>query len=270
MSGFDFDQSLFVDTFVMLVLIMDPIGNVPVFLALTSGAARRERQRAGATATAVAAGVIIAFALFGRWILAVLGISLESLQVAGGLLLLVVALELLRGSDPSADPGASRNVALVPLGTPLLAGPGAIAATMIAVDRAQGLGGVAALSTALLGAFAVVFLALRFAGLLARLVTEQGILLLSRVFGLLLAAVAVQLVALGVASWIENGVTPASAILQPSVAPPPASGSPPRGWSTQTSAPGMEPQPGVFGAPLPRRPTLGPIGAPSPVLAGDG
>src|SRR5690606_29640379 len=122
----------FAEVFVTLLVIMDPIGNVPVFLALTRREDDDGRRRAALHATVAAAVIILGFAAFGEQLLGLLGISLEALQVSGGLLLVLVAIELLgmRASDQqTVEEGM--NVALVPLGTPLLAGPGAIAASMV-------------------------------------------------------------------------------------------------------------------------------------------
>ena len=142
----------------------------------------------------MAALVIATFALFGQQILTYLGISVPSLQIAGGLLLLVVALDLLRGELASLAGEARSNVAFVPLGTPLLAGPGAIAAIMVFMRQAtqgdQRLG----VALGLLGVLAVLYLSLRFAGLLQWVLRQAGIDLITRISGLLLTAIAVQLV----------------------------------------------------------------------------
>ena len=128
-----------------------------------------------------------------------LGISLESLQVAGGLLLLVIALELLHPSaDGSSLTAGDTNIALVPLGTPLLAGPGAIAATMLYTRQADDLGGSLSVVLALVAVLAVVYLSMRYAGIFARVLRHNGIELV--------AAIAVQLVARAVEAWITNGV----------------------------------------------------------------
>ena len=118
------DWRFFGEVFVTLIVIMDPPGSVPIFLGLTAGRPAAARQRLAWQAVLVSAGVISVFALFGQQILSYLNISIAALQGAGGLLLILVALELLTGS--SKNPTATRevNVALVPLGTPLLAGPG--------------------------------------------------------------------------------------------------------------------------------------------------
>ena len=199
---------LFVEALVTILVIMDPVANAPVFLALTADVDAAGRRRAALQATVVAASVILVFALFGQAILALLGISLPALEVAGGLLLVLVALELLRpaGGETVAEARRGQNVALVPLGTPLLAGPGAIAATMVYMSAADSPGQVVAVIAALLLALAVVYLALRFAARLAGVLKENGIELLSRVVGVLLAAIAVQLVASGIEEWVRNGV----------------------------------------------------------------
>jgi multiple antibiotic resistance protein len=190
-----FDLTLFTSTFVTLIVILDPPGAIPIFLALTGQLTVRERAAAARRASLVALGVIASFAVFGQRILDYLHISLPALQGAGGLLLLIVALQLLTGtaSEPHAEAGV--NVAMVPLGTPLLAGPGAIVATMLAVQRAEDAGGLVAVAAALLSAVLVVYLTFRFAAPLARLLKESGIVLLSRIAGLLLSAIAVQMIA---------------------------------------------------------------------------
>lgn len=208
LADFAFQGTLLAQSFVTVLVIMDPLGNVPIFLALTRDQSRRARRHAALQAVTVAAGVIVAFALFGQWILLLLGISLEALQVAGGLLLGLVALNLLRPAeeDPAAQSGGDRNVAFVPLGTPLLAGPGAIAATMLYIQRADGAGGLLSVAVGLVAAHLVVYLALRYSVFLDRLLKENGINLISRVMGFLLAAIAVQLVASAVATWVRQGV----------------------------------------------------------------
>jgi multiple antibiotic resistance protein len=203
------DLTLFATAFVTVLVIMDPIGNIPIFLALTKGQDQWQRRRAAALSSTVAGAVILAFALGGQQVLHLLGISLEALQVAGGLLLLVIALELLH---PSGEGGTSSlasgdtNIALVPLGTPLLAGPGAIAATMLYTRQADGLGGSLSVVLALVAVLAVVYLSMRYASLFSKVLRHNGIELLSRVMGLLVAAIAVQLVARAVEAWVTHGV----------------------------------------------------------------
>jgi len=208
MPEISLDLTLFATAFVTVLVIMDPIGNIPIFLALTKGKDTAERRRAAALSSTVAGAVILAFALGGQEVLHLLGISLESLQVAGGLLLLVIALELLHpaGGGTSSLAAGDTNIALVPLGAPLLAGPGAIAATMLYTRQADDLGGSLSVVLALAAVLAVVYLSMRYASLFAGILRDNGIELLSRVMGLLVAAIAVQLVARAVEAWITNGV----------------------------------------------------------------
>lgn len=207
--------TLLATTFTTLFVIMDPPGTIPVFLALTSGYSDRQKKRAAILATATSLGVIIVFAVLGRYILQFLQISMESLQLSGGVLLFIVAIQLLMMNDPPdsvpADPsgsgeGAHRvNAALVPLGTPLLAGPGAIVAVMIAVDQSGGtLSGWVAVLLAVVLMHITIWLTMRFSLTLSHLLGEGGILILTKVAGLLLAAIATQMMMTGVFEFIAN------------------------------------------------------------------
>lgn len=203
------DSTAFLTTFVTVLVIMDPIGNVPIFLALTKRQDDAGRRRSALVATFVAGVVIFLFALGGRQLLHLVGISLESLQVAGGLLLLLIGYELLNptGSSSLTTAADDANVALVPLGTPLLAGPGAIAATMLAMAEADGAGATVSVLLAVAVTLVIVYLALRFASRLARVLRPSAIDLVSRVLGLIVAAIGVQLLAEAIEVWIDNGVS---------------------------------------------------------------
>lgn len=196
------DWQLLLTTAVTLFVIVDPPGLLPVFLGLTSPLSRAERRAAATKSSIVAFGVIAAFALFGQQILIYLHVSVPALQVSGGLLLLIVALELLtgRGGDPVLHKGV--NVAIVPLGTPLMAGPGAIVATMLAVQQAPFPAGHLTVGLALVIVMGLVWVFLRYAGLIRSVLRESGTMLASRIAGLLLAAIAVQMVADGVFGFL--------------------------------------------------------------------
>lgn len=202
-----FSLSLFATSFTTILVIQDPLGAVPIFLSLTSRQTDAQRRASARQATLVSFAVIVAFALFGRYILTFLGISVPALQFSGGLLLLLVALELLTDrADENPDPDAvTANAALVPLGTPLLAGPGAIVAAMVAVDSASTpVVGWASIVAALVATHVVIWLSLRFSLPLHRVLGESGIRVLTRIFGLLLAAIAVQMMGDGVLAWIHQ------------------------------------------------------------------
>ena len=199
-----FDLALFGSVLVTLLVLMNPMGAVPIFLGLTRSLTYKQRVVSARRASLVALGVIAAFAVFGQQILSYLNISLPALQGAGGLLLLLVALQLLTGQDSGVGSDAGVNVALVPLGTPLLAGPGAIVATMLAVRRADGVGGFIAVAVGLVAALAVVWVSLRFAGQVHRLLRDSGTMLVTRIAGLLLSAIAVQMVADSVRAFVTT------------------------------------------------------------------
>ena len=190
-------MKFFLETFVTLFVISDPPGIVPVFLGMTRGRSARMRKKLAWQAAVVAFGVIVAFALFGRAILAYTQVQLPALEGAGGLLLLLVSLELLTGrtQEPTSAERARANVAFVPLGTPLLAGPGAIVATMLYVQRIHGFVDVVALALAVAAVAVCAWLAMRFAEVIHRVLTDNGVELLTRIAGLLLSAIAIQLAA---------------------------------------------------------------------------
>jgi multiple antibiotic resistance protein len=201
-----FNLKLFTDAFVTLAVIMDPPGVIPLFLALTSGYADRQRRRAAWQAAAASLGVIVVFAVFGHSILGYLGVTVPALQAAGGLLLLLVALQLLTGQAeaPADQARANVNVAMVPLGTPLLAGPGAIVATIVFVQRIHGLGDVLALAAAIVGVHVVLWVTMRFSLGIYRVIKDNGVELVTRIAGLLLAAIAVQLTADAIRAFVRT------------------------------------------------------------------
>jgi multiple antibiotic resistance protein len=191
--------------FVTLFVIMDPPGTVPIFIAVTASMTSKQRVRAARQAVVVAFCIIVAFAVFGQQLLDYLGITLPALQCAGGLLLLLVALELLTGREQAPGGAEGVNVALVPLGTPLLAGPGAIVATMVFVQRAGPFADFVAIGLGVLLVHFCLWLAMRFAGQIHRLLGDGGTTLVTRIAGLLLSAIAVQLVADAVRAFITTG-----------------------------------------------------------------
>lgn len=195
---------LFGEVFVTLLVIVDPPGMVPVFLALTGTLPAKQRTRAGTQAVALALGVIVVFAVAGQTLLNYLHVQLPALQGAGGLLLVLVALQLLTGkTDKPEEQGGTTNVALVPLGTPLLAGPGAIVATMLFVRRANSISDDVVIGLGIIAVMITVWLVLRFSGVIVKLLRPGGIEVLTRIAGLLLAAIAVQLIADAVASFVR-------------------------------------------------------------------
>lgn len=182
---------------VTLIVIMDPPGATPLFLSLVSQKTLRQQRRLAWQAALTSFIVITVFALFGQWILDYLKISLPALKGAGGLLLLLVSLELLRGEIKKNHESGDSNVALVPLGTPLLAGPGAIVAVMLFVQQAtaqnDGSAKVLALALAVVVVHLIIGLTLMFSTRIVAVIKESGVDLLARIAGLLLAAIAVEM-----------------------------------------------------------------------------
>jgi multiple antibiotic resistance protein len=198
------DGVLLTEVFVTLFVIMDPVGTVPIFLSLTSGRSAASARRAAWQAVTVSFGVISAFGFFGQQILAYLNISLPALQGAGGLLLLLVALELLTGKEEEMTASSDTNVALVPLGTPLLAGPGAIVATMVFSRQVDDFPEFSAVALGVVLVHVSLWLAMRFSLPILRLLRESGVLLITRIAGLLLSAIAVQMVADSIRAFVAG------------------------------------------------------------------
>jgi multiple antibiotic resistance protein len=187
---------LLTEVFVTLFVIMDPVGTIPIFLSLTGGRSPQVARRAAWQAVTVSFGVITAFAFFGQQILAYL--------CAGGLLLLLMALELLTGKEAEQVASADTNVALVPLGTPLLAGPGAIVATMVFSKKVDDVTEFAAVGLGVILVHVALWLSMRFSLPILRLIREGGVMLVTRIAGLLLSAIAVQMVADAVRAFIAG------------------------------------------------------------------
>lgn len=180
--------------FVTLFVILDPPGAAPIFLSLTAGKSLKLQRRLAWQAAAVSLFVIVSFALFGNAILDYLNISLPALQGAGGILLLITGLGLLTGNFTESNSATSQNIALVPLGTPLLAGPGAIVTTMLYVQKADGNDQLSSLALAIIAVHLIIGLTFMFSTKILAVIKESGVDLLARIAGLLLSAIAVEMI----------------------------------------------------------------------------
>jgi multiple antibiotic resistance protein len=188
----------FGETFVTLVVIMDPIGAAPIFVMLTRNQTPETRRRAALRASLAALGLVLAFAVAGEAVLRYLGVSIESLSIAGGLLLLLLALEMLRGLDISHEPNEDVDVALVPLASPLVAGPGAIATAMVLSRRYGTTSGHVGVVVGIVCAVAVVGVSLVVADWVAQRLPPAFTHFVTRVLGLLLAGIGMQLILNGI------------------------------------------------------------------------
>ncbi|MBV7431906.1 MarC family protein [Dermabacteraceae bacterium TAE3-ERU5] len=191
------------EAFVTLFVIVDPPGTIPIFMSLTNSMTAKQKSHAARTAVIVAVLVIGMFAIFGQFILGYMHISLEALQTSGGLLLLLIALQLVTGKEEEMQATNGVNVALVPLGTPLLAGPGAIVAVMLYVQRANGeLPKLSGIVLACVGLAICMYLFMRFSGFIAGILRQGGVTLVTRIAGVLLAAISVQMISNGVHTFL--------------------------------------------------------------------
>ena len=191
--------------FVTLFVILDPPGAAPIFLSLASGKSIKVQRRLAWQAATVSLFVIVTFALFGNALLGYLNISLPALQGAGGILLLITGLGLLTGSITDSDSAASQNIALVPLGTPLLAGPGAIVTTMLYVQKADGNEQLGARAIAIVAVHLIIGITFMFSTKILSVIKDSGVTLLARIAGLLLSAIAVEMIVSAIKAFFNIG-----------------------------------------------------------------
>ncbi|KAF5412980.1 MAG: hypothetical protein C5S38_07505 [Candidatus Methanophagaceae archaeon] len=194
----DMDLALsLVQVFIMLFVIMDPPGCIPIFMALTKDVSNEERERELNHAVAVASILLLLFAFLGKIVLDVLGITLNSFMIAGGILLLFIAFDLLRGEHKYGVRGGP-SVGAVPLGIPLLAGPGAITAVMVIIQSY----GVGFVLFAIFSAIVTTKLVLGQSERIFRIIGKVGSEVLSRVMGIIVAAIAIQFIMDGIVGMI--------------------------------------------------------------------
>ncbi len=189
--------------FVTLFVILDPPGAAPIFLGLAAGKTVKEQRKLAWQAAFVSLFVIVTFALFGNALLDYLNISLAALQGAGGILLLITGLGLLTGSLVESESAASQNIALVPLGTPLLAGPGAIVTTMLYVQKADNGGQLTSLALAIIAVHIIIGITFMFSTKILAVIKDSGVTLLARIAGLLLSAIAVEMIVSSIKSFFS-------------------------------------------------------------------
>ena len=206
------DIRFLAEVFVTLFVIVDPPGTIPIFMALTGSMTAKQRSRAALVAVGVAVLIISLFAVFGQFILGYMHISLPALQFSGGVLLFFIALQLLLGKESEMSASEGVNVALVPLGTPLLGGPGAIVAMMLFVQQTGGQATrVSAIVLALLGIAAMMYVFMRFSGVIAKVLGKGGVTLVTRISGVLLAAISTQMIFDAIRAFLESwGILAAS------------------------------------------------------------
>ncbi len=202
-----------VSALLTLFVVVDPVGLCPTFLVVTEGLPRAARRSVALRASIIAGAILIGTALIGDWLFRTLGISLPAFRIAGGLLLFLIAVEMLFGVRMRREGQAAeeaveehvRNIAAFPLAIPLLAGPGAITATVLLAGRANDNPMLLALLIAVVVLVAAAcFVAFLFAERISRFLGMTGNIVLSRLLGVLLAALAVQYVVDGVRALLAG------------------------------------------------------------------
>lgn len=198
---------LLINAFTTVLVTIDPVGLAPVFLGLTAGMTRPQRFQVATRGCVIAGVILFVFALAGSGFLRVLGITLPAFRIGGGLLLFWIAFEMIfekrqERKEKSAERAVTdvqvRDTAVFPLGIPLIAGPGAISAVILLSARFDGLTMKAALIAVVAGVLLLLFFALAIADRIDRLLGETGRIILTRLLGVILAALAVQFVIDGV------------------------------------------------------------------------
>ena len=194
--------------FVTLLLVVDPVGLVPAFLAVTGGMADKDKRAIVLRSPLIAASILVVIALVGNWLLRQLGIGVPAFQIAGGLLLFGVAYRMIFGDRPhrearEADKALSEHasdVAVFPLAIPLMAGPGAIATTLLLAGDAGNTARLATIIAIILMVCLLCMFCFASSSLIARTLGRTGNAVLSRLLGMLLAAYSVQFVLDGIAA----------------------------------------------------------------------
>jgi len=193
--------------FVTLLIVVNPIGALPVFLALTGGFDMAAQRRVALIAVAVSLGVLVFFIAVGGFLLEKMGISLRAFQIAGGIILFLVALDMVRGTTyapPTAGEGdRAASVAIYPLAIPKIAGPGTMLTVVLLTDDHRFDIVQLGLTTGVLAVVLAITLAvLLMAGPVSRLIGAPGANIIGRVMGMILVALAVQTVLSGLSTWL--------------------------------------------------------------------
>jgi multiple antibiotic resistance protein len=179
---------------ITLLVVLDPLGIIPIFIAMTQKMEVVKRRALSKVVVITASGLLFLFAVAGTQIFAIFGISIASFMVAGGVLLFIVAIELLTGGGwVFMGQNAGEDTGVVPLAFPLLAGPGAITAVIISLETT----GLLVTAISILIAIGITYITLRFSEKIYRVLGRRGSLIVTRVFGVFIAAIAVQYIVQG-------------------------------------------------------------------------
>ncbi|MEM2910075.1 MAG: MarC family protein [Nitrososphaerota archaeon] len=189
---------------IALFIIVDPIGNVPIFMGLTSNMSREERRRTFRTAIIISFVLLNVFALAGQSILSMFNISLHSFKIAGGLLLLIISIKILIHGMWEEKHLPGRSIGVVPIAFPLLVGPGAITLTMVNIQTTGVLTSVISVMVVLF----ITWLILRAIEPINNSLGETGSVVISRLMAVFIAAIAIEFIASGVRFYVLEGYSP--------------------------------------------------------------
>ncbi len=183
-----------------LFIIVDPFGNIPLFMNLTEKMPKEQRRKVFNTATLVGFILLLAFAFAGQELFAVFGVSLFSFEIAGGILLLIIAIKILISGSLLDMTESFESIGAVPIAMPLLVGPGAITTTIFNLQTY----GVVVTAVAVFVVLTLTWLILRYVGSVYRFLGKTGALVIARVMALLIAAIAVQYILFGLTHFLES------------------------------------------------------------------
>lgn len=195
------DFTEYTKIFISLFAIIDPVGIIPIIIAFTVGMTAQKRDRVGRIASLSVFVILLSALLLGEAILSFFGISIHSFRTAGGILLLLMSITMLIGNKPTLTPddveGETSSVAIVPLSTPLLAGPGAISTVILDAHKGNTVGHYGTMALVLVALSLTVWLTFLVAPWVSRRLGAMGSNIVTRMMGLLLAAIAVEFIAGG-------------------------------------------------------------------------
>lgn len=194
---------LFLSAFITFFVIIDPPGCAPIYASLTKGATAAQRRNMAIRAVAVAAGILVVFALFGEQLLAALHIELNSFRIAGGIMLFLIATDMVfekrterreERAQKIIDTPEIEDVSVFPMAMPMIAGPGSIASVMLLMSQNEGIDRASIILAALGAVLVLTLLALMAAGPIMRVLGDKVEAVITRLLGVLLAALAAQFV----------------------------------------------------------------------------
>jgi multiple antibiotic resistance protein len=195
-----FNDTLFIRALVGVFVIVNPFGNVPIFISLTSKLTSEERRNAIIKSMIIATAILLVFALIGKVLFDLLNVTLDSLRIAGGLLMLAIAFDMLMGKSPASridEEEERESVAVTPMATPLLAGPGAMTTVMIYMNDAPTQVMKGSILVAIMIAMAAGFIILINCETVYNLIRKDGARVLTKIMGIVLATIAIEMVVNG-------------------------------------------------------------------------